>query len=95
MPLVAVVYCQSGNTEDRKGISGQASAQVFRELICDHLSAGDGDKSGDMIALDGDIGRSNVVSKLILTGIALKEAIEFDIAASKSRSAQRSAQDNT
>jgi len=39
-----------------------------------------------MIALDGDIGRSNVVSKLILTGIALKEAIEFDIAASKSRS---------
>jgi hypothetical protein len=48
----------------------QASAQDFRQLFCNHLSAGDSDKSGDMVTLDGDIGRSNVVSKLILTGIA-------------------------
>jgi len=33
--------------------------QVFRQLFCNYLSAGDGDKSGDMVALDGDIGRSN------------------------------------
>jgi hypothetical protein len=47
----------------------QASAQDFRQLFCNHLSAGDSVKSGDMVTLDGDIGRSNVVSKLILTGI--------------------------
>ena len=36
-----------------------------------------------MVPLDGDIGRSNVVSKLIPAGVALKEAIEVDISAAK------------
>jgi hypothetical protein len=70
MTLESFVHCQSGKAEDGKGISGQASAQVFSKLFCNHLSAGDSDKSGYMVALDGDIGCSNVVSKLILTGIA-------------------------
>jgi hypothetical protein len=36
-----------------------------------------------MVVLDGDISCSNVVSKLILTGIALKEAVEIDVSASE------------
>ena len=86
MPLVAAVYRESSKAEDGKGISGQASAQVFRQLLCNHLSTGDSDISGDMGVLVGNISRSNVVSKLILTGIALKEAIEVDIPATKIRS---------
>jgi hypothetical protein len=36
-----------------------------------------------MVPLDGDIRRSNVVPELILTGIALKEAVEVDISATE------------
>jgi hypothetical protein len=84
MSLETFVYCQSGKAQDGQWISGQVSAQVFRQSLRNHLPAGDGDKTGEVVALDGDIGRSNVVSKLILPGIALKEAIEVDIAAAKS-----------
>ena len=84
MPLESFVHGESGEAEYRKGVSGQASAQGFRQLFCNHLSAGDSDKSGDMVVLDGDIGRSNMVSKLVLTGIALKEAVEVDISATES-----------
>ena len=83
MTLESFVHRQSGKAEDGKGISWQASAQVSRQLFCNHLSTGDSDKSGDMVALDGDIGCSNVVSKLILTGIALKEAVEVDVSATE------------
>ena len=83
MTLESFVHRQSGKAEDGKGISGQASAQVSRQLLCNHLSTGDGDKPGDLIAKDGNIGFSNVVSKLILTGIALKEAVEVDVSATE------------
>ena len=86
MPLEFFVHRQSGKAEYGKRISGHASALCFRQLFCSHFSAGDSDKSGDMVALDGDIGRSDVVSKLILTGIALKEAVEVDILATESGS---------
>lgn len=79
MALESFVHRQSGKAEDGKGISGQASAQVLRQLFCNHLPAGDSDKAGDMAALDGDIGRSNMVSKLILARVALEKAIEVNI----------------
>ena len=32
-----------------------------------------------MFALDGDIGGANVVTELVLSGIALEEAVEIDV----------------
>jgi len=83
MSLVAVVYCQSDKAQDGKGISGKASTQAFRQLLGNHLPTGGGDKTYDPVPLDGDIGCSNVVSKLVLTGVALEKAIEVDISAAK------------
>ena len=60
--------------------------QVFRQPFSDHLPAGDSDKTYDPVVLNGDIGCSDVVSKLILTGATLEEAIEVDISAAKSGS---------
>ena len=59
-------------------------AQALRQLLRNHFPAGDGDKTGDVVTLDGNIGCSDMVSKLILTRIALKETIELDIPATKS-----------
>ena len=57
--------------------------QAFRQFLCNHLPTGDSDKSYEPVPLNGDIGCSNVVSKLILAGIALEEAIEVDISTAK------------
>ena len=68
------------------GRTREASTQAFRQLLRDHLPAGDSDKTYDPVPLNGDIGRTNVVSKLILAGVALEEAIEVDIPAAESGS---------
>ena len=83
MPLETFVHCQSGEAQDRQWISRQSSAQVLGQLLRNHLPAGDGHKPGNVVALDGDIGRADVVSKLILAGVALEEAIEVDISTAK------------
>jgi len=51
MPLESFVQGESDKAEYRKGVSGQVSAQDFRQLFCNHLSAGYSDKSGDMVIL--------------------------------------------
>ncbi len=83
MPLESFIHRQTGKAEDGEGISGQSLAQVLRQFFCNHLPAGDSGKAGDMVALEGNIGRSNMVSKLILTGIATKEPVEVDISTAK------------
>ena len=83
MPLESFVHCQSGNPQDGQRVSGEAPTQAFRQLLRAHLPTGDSDKTYDAVPLNGDIGRTNVVSKLILAGIALKEAIEVDISTAK------------
>lgn len=83
MPLKSLVHGQSGDPKDRQRVGGEASTQAFRQLLGDHLSAGDSDESCDPIFLNGHIGRTNVVSKLILAGVPLKKTIEFDVATAK------------
>ncbi len=84
MPLESFVHSQSGKPQDRKWISRQVFTQAFRQLLRYHFRTGDGDKTGDVVTLDGNIGCSDMVPKLILTRIALKESIEVDIPATKS-----------
>ncbi len=86
MALKTPVDRESGKAENGQRIRRQAPAQILPQLLCNHLPAGDGYKTGDIVALDGDIGRADVVSKLILSGVALKESIEVDIPTAKSRS---------
>ena len=57
--------------------------QAFRQLFGDHLPTGDSRKTYDSVSLNGDIGCTNVVSKLILAGVALEEAIKVDISTVK------------
>jgi hypothetical protein len=83
MPLESIVHRQSGKAQDGQRVSGKTPAQAFRQLLRCHLAAGDSHKTYDPIPLNGDIGRTNVVSKLMLTGAALEEAIEVDIATAK------------
>ncbi len=49
------------------------------------FTTGNCHKPGDMVALDGDISSSYVVTELILPGIALKELVQIDIPAMKSQ----------
>lgn len=86
MSLEARVHSQPGQAQDGQRVSGEASTQAFRQRLRDHLPAGDRDKPYDPVFLNGDISCSNVVSKLILAGVALEEAIEVDIATAKSAS---------
>ena len=83
MPLVVLVHRQSGKPQDGQWIRGEATTQVLRQLFCNHLSAGDGDKTYNSIPMDGDIGCSDMVSKLILPRVALEKAIEIDISTAK------------
>lgn len=84
MSLETFVHCQTGKAKDGQWISRQAPAQVLRRLFRNHLPAGDGDESSDVVTLDGDVGHSDVVSELILSRMALKEAVEVDVSATKS-----------
>ena len=64
-------------------VRGEASTQAFRQLLRDYLPTGDSDKTYDPVPLNGDIGCTNVVSKLILAGVTLEEAIEVNISTAK------------
>lgn len=83
MSLEWFVYCESGEAQYWQGVRREASAQGLRKFLCDHFSAGNSDESDDLIYVDGDIGRADMMSKLILPSVALKEAIEIDISAAK------------
>jgi len=83
MPLKSFVHGQSGDPKDGQRVGGEASPQAFRQLLCDHLPAGDSNESCDPIFLSGYICSTDVVSKLVLTGEALKKPIEFDVATAK------------
>ena len=83
MPLKSFVHSQPGDPKDWQGVGGEASTQASRQLLSNHLTTGDGDESCDLLFLFGDIGRTNVVSKLILAGVALEIAIEFDVSTTK------------
>ena len=86
MSLVALVYCKAGQSQDGQWISGEATTQVLAQLFCNQLSAGDGDKTCNLVPMDGDIACSNMVSNLILARVLLEEAIEIDVPAAKSAS---------
>lgn len=83
MPLVVLVHCQSGKPQDGQWIRGEATTQVLRQLFRNHLSAGYGDKTYDSVLMDGDIGCSNMISKLILARVTQEKAIEIDISTAK------------
>jgi len=85
MPLETLVHCQADNAQNGQWISGQASAQGFRQPLGNHFARGDGYEAGDLVALGGYIGGADVMTELVLPGIALKEAIEVDIPATKPR----------
>lgn len=83
MPLESAVHGQSGKPQDGQGVSGEASTQALGQLLRDHLPAGYGNETYDLVLLDSDIRRSDMVSELILASVALEKAIEIDVAASK------------
>jgi len=83
MPLKSSVHGQSGDPKNRQRVGWETSPQAFRQLLRDHLPAGDSDESCDPIYLSGDIGRTDVVSKLILAGVALEKAIELYVSTAK------------
>ncbi len=83
MPLESAVHGQSGKSQDRQGVIGEASTQAFRQLLRDQLPAEYGNETYDLVPLDSDIGRSDMVSELILASVALEEAIEIDVATAK------------
>jgi hypothetical protein len=84
MPLESLVHCQTGKAQDGQWIKGQAAAQRFGQLLRGQLPAGGSGKTNNVAASDGNIRRSDVVSKLVLPCVALEEAIELDIPAPES-----------
>jgi hypothetical protein len=59
-------------------------AQCFRQRLCREFTAGHGGASDDLIAPNGNIGHTDVVSELVLPGVALEEAVKVDVAAMES-----------
>lgn len=83
MSLKSIVHSQAGDPKDWQRVGGEPLPQASCQFLRDHFPAGDSDESCDPITLSGNIGRTNVVSKLILTGVPLKKTIEFDVSTAK------------
>jgi hypothetical protein len=83
MSLTASIHREPGKAQNRKRVSGQATAERFRYRIGREFPTGDGGESNDLIAVRSNVRRADMVSELILPGIALEEAVEVDVAAAK------------
>jgi|SRR5579862_1478745 len=78
-----MVNGQPGQPEDRKRVIWQSPAQYGRKALRFHLTWSNGCKSDDPPPFDGNIGRPDMVTKLILPGVLKEESVQIRVTGTK------------
>ena len=84
-PLCPFIDGESRQAEDGKRILRQLLAPGYGEFRDGDFRGSDGREADDDSVIDRDVRRTDVMAELILSGVALEEPVEVDIARAKTR----------
>ena len=82
-----LIHRQPRYPQDGNGIGWEFLLKGRGYRVRRHIAWRDGHETGDPVSKLGHVCRADMMAELILSGVALEEAIQLDIAASKLRAA--------